>query len=316
MSPPPSPPVLLIFFNRADCAKQVLAALRAAKPTRLYLATDAPRPAVPDDLVRCVATRTVVESGIDWPCTVQRDYAPANLGPDRRLTSAISWFFDQEESGIVLEEDCVPDPTFFPFCAELLSRYATDTRVGVISGDQFVRDGWRCADDASYTFAQLTQIWGWASWRRAWRLLDEKTLSRWPDARNTGLLDPLFTRARDRHYWRDRFDECHSGRIEVWDYRWTLARWLAGQCGIVPAQNLVSYIGFRPDALHTKGAHPAANLPTTPVTFPLRHPSDVTVDHALDVATSDLLFSTGSLRARAGFRLRQLFSALRGRPAS
>lgn len=301
----PSPPVLLIFFSRADCATQTLAAVRAARPARLYLAADAPRPTVPEDAARCAATLAAVESGIDWPCTVYRNYATTNLGADGRVPSAISWFFDAEESGIVLEEDCVPHPTFFPFCAELLALYARDGRIGVISGDQFVPGGWPCADGASYTFGQLTQIWGWASWRRAWRLLDDQTMSRWPDARRAGLLDGLFTRERDRRYWRDRFDECHSGS-RVWDYRWTLARWLHGQWGIVPAQNLVSYIGFRPDALHTRGAHPAANLPVVPMTFPLQHPAAVTVDRRLDVATAKILFSTGTLGARAAYRLRQL----------
>jgi hypothetical protein len=313
MPPLPSPPVLLIFFNRADCAAQTLAAVRAARPARLYLATDAPRPHVPEDAARCAATRAAVEAGIDWPCTVQRDYAAANLGPDRRVTSAISWFFDREENGLVLEEDCVPHATFFPFCAELLARYASDERVGVISGDQFVPGGWRCAEDASYAFTQLTQIWGWASWRRAWRLLDGQTISHWPEARRTDLLRGLFTRDRDRRYWRDRFDECHAGRAEAWDYRWSFARWRQGQCGIVPAQNLVTYIGFRPDALHTTGPHPAANLPAVPMTFPLRHPGQVAVDRQLDIATARILFSTGSLCARAAFRLGQLLRTLSGR---
>ena len=305
-----SPPVLLIFFNRADCAKQTLAGVRAARPARLYLATDAPRPDVPDDIVRCAATRAVVESGIDWPCTVQRDFAAANLGPNGRVTSAISWFFDHEESGVVLEEDCVPDPTFFPFCAELLARYRDDERVGLISGDQFVPDGWRCAGGASYTFAQLTQIWGWASWRRAWRLLDDQTISQWPEAKRRGVVDALFRRERDRRYWRDRFDECHAERSDIWDYRWTLARWLHGQCGIVPGQNLVSYIGFRPDAVNTRGTHAAANLPMVPVTFPLQHPAQVAVERRLDVATAKILFSTGSFGARAAFCFRQLLQKL------
>ncbi len=309
--PPSSPPVLLIFFNRPDCVARSLAAVRAARPARLYLATDAPRETAPEDAARCDAARAAVENGIDWPCAVQRDYATVNLGSDRRVTSAISWFFDREESGIVLEEDCVPHPAFFPFCAELLARYADDERVGLISGDQFAPGGWPCRDGASYAFAQLTQIWGWASWRRAWRLLEAGVMSHWPAARRAGLLRPLFLRARDRRYWRDRFDECHAGRVQVWDYRWAFARWRHGQYGIAPAQNLVTYIGFRPDALHTRGAHPAADLPAGPMAFPLRHPARIEPDRRLDVATARILFSTGSLRARAAFHLRQLFRFFR-----
>lgn len=305
-----SPPVLFIFFSRPDCVARTFAAIRAAQPSRLYLATDAPRPDVPADAVGCAAARALIENGIDWPCTVQRNYASANLGPDRRIVSAITWFFAQENEGIVFEEDCVPDVTFFPFCAELLARYRDDPRVGLISGNQFVRAGWRCRDGASYAFARLSQIWGWASWRRAW-LLHDPAMARWPALRDTPWLDPLFRRRRDRRYWHDRFEECHRGR-KVWDYRWTFARWAAGQSGIVPAQNLVSYIGFRDDALHTRGEHPAAAVALRPVKFPLRHPAQFVVDQRLDIATSKILFNTGSLWARATFRLRQIFARLGG----
>jgi hypothetical protein len=311
MTPLPCPPVLLIFFNRADCVARTFSAIRAARPARLYLATDAPRPHVPDDAARCAAARAVVETQLDWPCVVHRDYAPANLGPNPRILSAIMWFFACEENGVVLEEDCLPHATFFPFCAELLARYADDPRISHISGDQFVPDGWRCPGDASYSCVRLAQIWGWASWRRAVRLLTTHPISSWPAARDSGLLHRIFPRARDRRYWRDRFDECHYGRSPVWDYRWAFARWSEGQLGLVPARNLVSNIGFRLDATNTTDLnHPAAAVPLHPAEFPLRHPPEIAPDHRLDRATARLLFSTGSLRARATYRLRQFARAL------
>ncbi len=311
MSQLPSPPVLFIFFNRADLVAQTFAAIRAARPPRLYLAADAPRPHVPTDAAHCTAALAFIEAHLDWPCTVHRDYAAANLGSNPRILSALAWFFTHEASGIVLEEDCLPHATFFPFCAELLIRYAEDPRIGLISGDQFVPGGWHCAGDASYTFARLSQIWGWASWRRAVILLATHPISHWPAAREGHLLERIFSRARDRRYWRDRFDECHDGRAPVWDYRWAFARWSAGQLGVVPAQNLVSNLGFRADATTTTEVdHPAAAVPLTAVSFPLCHPPAVAPDHRLDRATARLLFSTGSLRARATFRLRQFARAL------
>ncbi len=303
------PPVLFVFFNRADCVEQTFGAIRAARPRRLYLATDAPRPHVPEDAARCAAAGALVEALLDWPCEVRRDYAAINLGPDRRLSGAISWVFAHEERAIIFEEDCVPDATFFPFCAELLERYATEPRVGMISGCQFVRDGWNVREGASYTFARLTQIWGWATWRRAWQNFDHD-MTAWPAARAAGLMHRTFPRRRDRAYWTEIFDAVHAGRKPVWDYRWAFARWHHNQLGIAPAQNLVRYVGFRPDALHTRGEHPAAAVPLAPIAFPLRHPTTLELDGDLDRQTARILFSTGSLSARALFRLRQLSRAL------
>lgn len=285
-------PVLFIFFNRPECVATTLGAIRRARPPRLYVATDAPRPQVAEDATRCAAARVAVERLLDWPCEIFWNVAPTNIGPSRRLISAISWLFEHEERAAIFEDDCVPDPSFFPFCEELLERYQSDARVGMITGCQFVSQGWDCPDDASYAFARLTQIWGWATWRRAWANFDE-TLSAWPAAREAGHLRRIFPRRRDRTYWTKRFDACHRGELDVWDYRWACARWLHDQVGIAPRTNLVSYIGFRPDALHTRGAHPAANVPTTAMAFPLRHPAEVRADEALDRRTANLLFYEG-----------------------
>src|SRR5579884_939610 len=285
--------VLFIFFNRADCAERSFAAIRAARPARLYLATDAPRPQVPDDEARCRQTRALVERMVDWPCEVRRDFAGENLGATRRIESALTWLFREEECALVFEEDCVPDATFFPFCDELLERYAGEPKVVLISGCQFVPGGWAGREAASYSFARLTQIWGWASWRRAWAHHDP-TMQDWPAARRSGLLKKIFPAYYPhRRYWRRRFDACHRGDLAVWDYRWTFGRWLHDQVGIVPAQNLVSYIGFRDDALHTRGPHPAAALPTKAMTFPLKHPASLAADPRLDDATARILFYEG-----------------------
>ena len=285
-------PILFIFFRRPDCVARSFAAIRAARPERLYLATDAPRPQVPDDATQCAAARRVVEENLDWPCTVWRDYASTNLGPSRRIESAIDWVFRAEDRAIILEEDCVAGSDFFPFCDALLDHYAPDERVGMISGDQFVPGGWP-TPGASYTFAYLAQIWGWATWRRAWAQYDA-TMADWPEARRQNILRWIFPDYYPhRRYWRRRFDACHADTLDVWDYRWAFARWRQAQKAIVPSHNLVSYVGFRDDALHTRGPHPAAALPVEPLSFPLRHPARLQVDTKLDDATARRLFFEG-----------------------
>lgn len=209
---------------------------------------------------------------------------------------------------MIFEEDCVPNPSFFPFCDELLDRYADDPRVGMISGDQFVRGGWSFPGAASYGFAQLTQIWGWAGWRRAWAHYDD-AMSQWPQARRQDvLLRRIFPRYHPhRRYWRRRFDDCYASKVQAWDYRWAFARWLNGMFGIAPATNLVSYIGFRDDALHTRGSHPLATLPTRAVESPLIHPTAVRADAALDSRTARLLFYEGGYFPQLEYRLKKLW---------
>lgn len=285
-------PVLLIFFNRADCVEQTLGAIRAARPPRIYLATDAPRPDVPTDVARCAAAQAMVDRLIDWPCTVQRRKTSTNRGSGETVAAAIFWFFTHEERGLIFEDDCLPDPAFFPFCAELLDRYADDPRVAMISGDQFVPGGWACQDGASYAFVRLSQIWGWATWRRAWANFDP-TMAAWPGDRERRMLHRIFRSRHDRKYWDRRFTWCHRNEMNVWDYRWAYARWHHDQVGIVPARNLVSNIGFRPDALHTTMAHPVAAMPTQPLQLPLRHPPTVAIDYQLDARTARILFYEG-----------------------
>ena len=289
MMPPPSA-VLFIVFSRAPFARQVLQAIRAARPARLYLAADAPRPNVPADAPACAETWSTIRGAIDWPCDVRELRGERNLGPARFIPHAIDWFFSTEERGVILEEDCVPHPDFFRFCDELLERYASDERVAMISGSQFVRGGWPCGGH-SYAAIRLSQIWGWATWRRAWRDYDFE-MKAWPADRAGGLLERTFARASDRRHWRKAFDHAHT--INSWDYQWCFARWRRGQVGLVPATNLVSNIGFGPAALHTKAAnHPVANLPAGPMEFPLRHPPTLAIDDALDAHFARLLFADG-----------------------
>ena len=295
--------VLVVPFSRADCYERTLRAIREARPPRLYLAMDAPRPHVAGEAERVAATRAVTARVVDWPCEVRTLVAEKNLGPNPRVASAVDWIFSHEERAIIFDDDCVAHPTFFQFCDELLEKYADDERVGMISGNQFVPGGWPGADGASYAFARLGQIWGWATWRRAWRNYDYD-MQAWPAARRSDFLSRIFPRRRDQVYWRKNFDDIRDPGC--WDYRWCFARWLHRQVAVVPAVNLSQNIGFRPDATHTTQLdHPAANVPLVALEFPLRHPARVALDEALDAETTRLIFSTGTIAHRLGCHWRR-----------
>ena len=179
-------PVAFIFFKRLGTARDVFARIRAAQPSRLYLIADGWRNEA--ERVKCEAVRAYVENAIDWPCELNKNYSDANLGCKNRIASGISWVFEQEEEAIILEDDCVPDPTFFRFCDELLERYRTEPRVMQITGGFIQHNNPRFnAEEKSYYFSQFAEISGFATWRRAWKLFDVN-LTEWPKARAERIL--------------------------------------------------------------------------------------------------------------------------------
>src|SRR5579871_4386735 len=162
-------PVALIVFNRPDTTRQVFQEIRRVRPPVLLVVADGPRRDHPEDEQLCRETRAVAEE-VDWPCQVLTEYSDVNLGCRHRPASGLDWVFSQVEEAIILEDDCVPHPSFFRFCSELLSRYRDDARIGTIAGTNV--QGGRKRGGASYYFSKYPTIWGWASWRRAWALYD------------------------------------------------------------------------------------------------------------------------------------------------
>src|SRR5712691_1210425 len=178
-------PVVLIVFNRPEITAQSFAAIRAARPTQLFIIADGPRPNVSGDEEKCAATRAVVEK-VDWPCQILRKFAESNLGLRRNVSEGLDWVFRQTEEAIILEDDCLPDPTFFPFCDAMLERYRDDGRIGMISGTN-PSAHLAPPDGESYFFSRYYYIWGWATWRRAWQLYDRE-MTAWPAMRRSGWL--------------------------------------------------------------------------------------------------------------------------------
>jgi len=279
--------VVLIVFNRPEAAARVLARIAEARPPVLFLIADGPRPNRTDDLSQCAATRQVVER-VDWKCEVVRDFAEVNLGCGLRPASGITRVFEQVEEAVILEDDCVPHPTFFRFCDELLERYSNDERAMAVSGNNYLRDP---HFEYSYAFHRYLNTHGWATWRRAWRNYDSQ-LSSWRGIRQGDALENLLGDARHCAFWRQIFDRTYarSGRLDVWDYQWHYAIMCNGGFGIAPAVNLVSHVHTKQRGTHMSGGHPLMDIPEKPMSFPLRHPPEVAWDQDYDRRVFDLVF--------------------------
>lgn len=276
---PLATPVALILFNRPETTRRVFAEIARARPSRLLAVADGPRPDRPGEAERCAEARAVL-GAVDWPCEVSTHFSDVNLGCRRRLSSGIDWIFAQAPEAIILEDDCLPHPTFFRFCEELLARYRDDRRVSQIDGVNF-QDGFRPNAD-SYYFSKYSHVWGWASWRDRWRSFYDPDLTHWPAIRDAGRTADLVGGAAEADYWREIFDRVHRGEIDTWDYQWTFACMRAGSRAVIPAVNLVCNIGFGAGATHTHDRNPLAELPVEAMEFPLRHPGEMFAARALD----------------------------------
>ena len=277
--------VLLLIFNRPDTTRRVFEAVRRARPPRLYIAADGPRTTHPDDPARCAAARAIV-ADIDWPCEVFTLFRTTNLNCGVGPASAIDWFFRQEQEGIILEDDCVPAPSFFRFCEELLTLYRHDTRVMHIGGNNFSREARRPrpVEADSYYFSTQVNSWGWATWRRAWQLYDFN-LSNYQDLRNAGKLEGLYSSRLETSYRLRKIESVLDvpHPADVWDYQWHFTIVANSGLCIVPATNLVGNIGFGEQGTHTLNATDEfANVPTTDIAFPLSHPTTVLADRRRD----------------------------------
>lgn len=280
-------PVALLIFTRPETTARVFDEISKARPPKLLVIADGPRADRPGEAEKCAATRAVVEK-VDWDCEVLRNYSEVNLGCGLRPASGISWVFQNVEEAIILEDDCLPHPTFFRFCDELLGRYRDDERVMMISGNNFQNGKTRTSE--SYYFSCYPHSWGWATWRRSWQLYDFE-IKIWPQLRETSWLLDTLGDEESAAYWRTTFDSL-SGRSDVWDYQWTFACWAQSGLAILPNVNLVSNIGWGEHATHTKTAdNPAGNLPTEAMTFPLSHPTYLVRNREADQFTFEKHFA-------------------------
>lgn len=239
-------PILFLVFNRPDTTARVMEAIRTARPQRLYVAADGPRDGKADEAKRCAEVRRLA-TRVVWPCKVRTLFRERNLGCRHAVSSAITWFFEQEPEGIILEDDCLPSQSFFPYCAELLRRYRDDERIMCITGCNFQQDMKRYP--YSYYFSKYNHVWGWATWRRSWRYYDD-TMKSYPEYVDYNCFKSLSCSRGFSNYWRGEFDTVYHRTLDTWDYVWTFSCWANSGLTCTPRVNLVSNIGFGPDATH------------------------------------------------------------------
>jgi len=274
-----STPILLIVFNRPETTRRVLGAIRQAAPERLFVAADGPRPGRTGEAEKCAEVLKLVEDGVDWPCELSYLRRETNLGCGRSPSSAIEWLFAQVEEGIILEDDCLPSPAFFPFCASVLERYRNETRIGHIGG--FNCQFGRRRGPASYYFSRFFHVWGWATWKRAWQGFD-MAMSDYPQFLAEGMLDKLFERRALREFWKRNFDDIAGGRTDVWDYQWVYRNLKDDRLAVVPNHNMIENIGFGEDATHTVTAKKAMPEASPDVSKDFIHPRFLVPDPEAD----------------------------------
>lgn len=276
-------PILFMIFNRPAETARVFERIRDMRPAKLFVAADGPRPGRPEDAENCRLAREAVMSRIDWPCEVKTLFRERNLGCRNAPSSAITWFFEHVEEGIILEDDCLPDPSFFPFCAELLERYRHDERVFEIAGSNLQQGNDGLDRSRSYFFSLFPSLWGWATWRRAWKHYDID-MKRWPSIKQSGIARRAVGSASIYEYWERLWDTYYGGVQNSWDRPWALVCLERGALTATSTVNLISNIGFGAEGTHTKNeASELSELPTNSLSFPFSHPARVEVDRKADV---------------------------------
>jgi len=278
-------PILFLIFNRLETTERVFAAIRERRPKYLFVAADGPRDNKTDEAEICWEVREYVKNNIDWDCEVKTLFRDKNLGCKVAISSAIDWFFENVEEGIILEDDCLPDQSFFPFCENLLEKYRYSNEVAVISGNHF---GNEKIGEASYYFNKIPHIWGWATWRRVWAKYDVN-MSGFPGFERNKGIEKIWDKKKVQDYWLYILNDVYNNRIDTWDYQLTFSVFLNGEVCICPNVNLASNIGFGENFTNTLIADKrVAGLSLNNIKFPLVHPESIKYDEKNDYIINKL----------------------------
>jgi hypothetical protein len=262
-------PVVFIVFNRPEHTETVFRRIAQVRPSRLLIIADGPRADKLGEVETCERVRHIATQ-VDWTCEVLTNFSDSNMGCRRRVISGLNWAFEQVEEAIILEDDVLPDLSFFRFCEEMLARFRYDSRISMVTGFNIIKE--HPHTQWSYYCSQLTHIWGWATWRRSWASYDEH-LSEWPSIKAAGLMQELFALPEQRRFWTHIFDEMYNGTgPDTWDYQWGYTNLVNRRLSVAPRINLIENIGFGPEATHTHRAEDAPLLVAGTLSFPLIHP--------------------------------------------
>ena len=270
-------PVVLIIFNRPSLTNRVFSAIAKVRPQQLFVIADGPRSSGESET--CRAARSVIEL-IDWDCHLEIDFADRNLGCRKRIVSGLNWVFSNVDQAIVLEDDCVPHQSFFSYCESLLDLYKNNEQVMEIGGGNYQFG--RKRTEYSYYFSKYSHTCGWATWRRAWQYFDE-SITGWPELKTSRSWDVMCEDPCERQYWESIYDSIFHGRFQTsWDYQWQLSRWCRNGLTIVPNVNLISNIGYGPEATHVRWRGDSLACMPIHAIGELRHPPSVSRHEGAD----------------------------------
>lgn len=257
-------PVLFLVFNRLGTVKRTFQEIRKAKPQRLFVSADGPRN--PEEKKKTDTVREYILQNIDWKCKVKTLFHEKNLGCKMAVSSGIDWYFENVKQGIILEDDCLPSQSFFRYCQELLEKYKDDKRIMQISGTN-VEGVSNISDD--YFFTINFNVWGWATWRRAWKYYDVK-IKAWPKFREEGWMRNF---SKNKFYEIDNIrgmNRLYDGKLDTWDYQWWFACATNNGLCIIPKYNQITNLGFVTGGTHMSGSDKNKILRNYDMHFPLK----------------------------------------------
>ena len=292
-------PILFLIFNRPDTTNKVFAKIREIQPRQLFISADGPRPNKKNERHQCDGARKIIQR-IDWECELKTNISEINLGCRIGVSSGIHWFFGNVTEGIILEDDCLPNISFFHFCQTLLEYYRNDERIMHLCGSNF-QDG-KLRGPGSYYFSKLSHVWGWATWKRAWDKYDVN-VSTYPQLLEQGLLSSVFSHPAMRGYWQKNIELVYKKKKDTWDVQWQYAVLSNNGLSIIPNVNLVLNIGFDLNATHTiDNFHTLANRPKSDIE---------TVDHPLFVVPDNLADAYSMRKYLNPHKLKKLWQLIR-----
>lgn len=283
-------PILFLIFNRPDTTKLVFESIRSIKPANLYIAADGARKDKEGEHILCSETRSIIDS-IDWECKIKTLFRNENLGCKIAVSSAIDWFFENEEQGIILEDDCLPSQSFYHYCETLLDFYKNSERIMHISGNNF-QDG-ITRGNASYYFSKYNHIWGWATWKRAWKTYDVN-MSALPKAIEENFFNQMLSK-NEKKFWLSHFKDIQLGNKNTWDYQTFLNQWLHHGLTVIPNKNLVTNIGFgggTNTAIEVKGLSNIASKEMNEII----HPNEISANKEADNYTFNTKYNPSLFR--------------------
>jgi hypothetical protein len=301
-------PILLITFNRLDTTIQVFEQIKQQKPKYLFISSDGPRQNRADDFAKIEEVRNYILQQIDWDCEIKTLFHEKNQGCGLGVSGAITWFFDNVEQGIILEDDCIPYPDFFGFCEENLNHYKNDDRIWAISGTNL--QGGIQRGTGSYYFSNYGGIWGWATWARAWKHYDYnmKTYNQFVKSKS---IKNIFKDPRQQKHWIAVLNT--AAKVDTWDYQWLYTHWFYNGLCIVPNVNLIKNIGFNADGTHTITEPAWYKSATTgsQTLHKIKHPAKVEVDYAADDFLYENSYKHPSFIKRGGMYVKRILNRLK-----